>query len=100
MHVAADDRVNSLIRIRDVATDSVLETDCRAEGERCRLWVTVLLLEYRKINRAAVQSRWRTRFQSPPFETNLTNTIGEDDRCRLAVAASCEALFTDVNQAI
>src|ERR1051326_6425984 len=99
-HIAANDRMDFLVRMRDIAADFVFEAAGRAKREWRRFRISPLLLECAEIDAAAIQPRRGSSFQATPIEAQAPDAVCQSNGRRFSVAACGKALLADVNQTV
>src|SRR5688572_21596842 len=81
--VLANRVVNTLGRIPDIALDLFLRDFVGRERKWHRRTVIGLRFESAPVNRAAIESRRRSRLQTAHRKTEILQSLGQLDRCRL-----------------
>src|SRR5207247_11478760 len=92
--------MNLFIRMRDVAANPVFQFLRRPERKWRGLGIARLRFKHREVDRAAIQSWRRSRFQASPIKAEIPDAVCQRNRSGLAAAAGGKALHADVNQPI
>src|SRR5437762_7059830 len=98
--VAADEFVNAIGRVQNVAVDLRAFDRFGLEGKRHRRFVAALELESREVDALAIEPWRRAGLQTAPGKADGFQGVGEIAGRRLADATGRLLLRADVNEAI